>query len=54
MGQILTFVKDVFDALIEMAVQVGTTVIANPILLIGILITIAGAGIGIFKRLIRM
>lgn len=54
LATLIASIKEVFTALISMAVEVGTVVVTNPILLIGLLVSVAGAGVGIFKRLIRM
>lgn len=51
---IITNLTSVFTAIIGWAGSVGETIVSTPILLVGVSIPIVGAGIGFFRRLLRM
>jgi hypothetical protein len=51
---LLSRVTEVFTSVMGMSADVGTTIMANPILLMGVLLFVSGAGIGFFRRLLGM
>lgn len=54
MAELITLITSVFTAIMGWAATVGTTIVSTPLLLIGVSIPIVGAGIGFFKRLLRL
>lgn len=52
--EILTDISAVFSGIMSWAGSVGTAILDSDLLLIGVSIPIVGAGIGFFKRLIRL
>lgn len=54
LSSILTDIGSVFTQIISWVGTVTTTIVSSPLLLIGVSIPIAGAGIGFFKRLLRV
>lgn len=44
----------VFSKAIDWTVTVASTVAGNPLLLIGVVISFVGLGVGLFKRLLRV
>lgn len=54
MGAILTPISEVFTACMGWVASVGETVVANPILLFGVIVGFVGVGIGLFSRLLHV
>lgn len=50
---ILVSIGDIFGGFLDMAEVVGATIVANPLLLVGVSIPLAGAAIGFFRRLLQ-
>lgn len=53
MTEFLSSCGEVFTAALGWAVEVSETVVSTPVMLVPIAISIACAGIGVFKRLAR-
>lgn len=53
MATIITAIGDIFEAGMDWAATVGTTVVGNPLLLFGVTIGFVGLGVGLFKRLLH-
>ncbi len=54
MAALLTAVGDVFTQAISWVGTVGTTITAQPILLLFCVLPLVGLGVGLFKRLINV
>ena len=54
LSTIVEAIGTVFEGGMDMAATVGTTVVGNPLLLFGAVISFVGLGIGIFARLLHM
>lgn len=54
MATLLTTITDVFTAAIGWVGTVAETVSSNPLLLVGVVISFIGLGIGLFSRLLRV
>lgn len=47
-------IGQLFNASMDMAGSVGTTVVQNPLLLAFVIVPLVGLGIGIFRRLLNL
>lgn len=54
MTELLTQVTEVFTSVMEWTSTVATTVMENPLYLLGCVLGIACIGIGVFKRLLNV
>lgn len=54
MATILSTITEVFTAAVGWVGTVADVVAGNPLLLIGVVITFIGTGIGLFSRLLRV
>lgn len=54
LAQILTQLGDIFEAVIGWTVDVGTTVVSSPFLMVLIGIPVSLVAIGVFRRLINL
>lgn len=54
LSSLITDLGSVFTGVMGWAGTVGTTVTSTPILMVGVSIPLVGAGIGFFRRLLRM
>lgn len=54
MAAILADIGSVFSGVMSWAGSVGTAILDSDLLLIGVSIPIVGAGIGFFRRLLRL
>lgn len=53
MAELLATITSIFSSYIGMAGTVATTIVDNPLLLIGCVVTFIGLPIGLFMRLLR-
>lgn len=54
MSAILADITSVFTAALGWAGTVGTTIVDTPILLIGVVISFVGVGVGLFRRMLNV
>ena len=54
MASVLSTITEVFTAAVGWVGTVSETVVNNPLLLVGVVITFIGPGIGLFSRLLRV
>lgn len=54
LATMITNLGTVFTGVMGWAATIGSTVVDTPILFVGVSIPIVGAGIGFFRRLLRM
>ncbi len=54
MATVLSTITEVFTAAVGWVGTVSETVVNNPLLLVGVVITFIGTGIGLFSRLLRV
>lgn len=54
MATVLSSITEVFTAAVGWVGTVGTVVTTTPILMIGVVVSFVGVGIGLFSRLLRV
>lgn len=54
MESVLTNISTVFTSAMGWAGSVGTAVVENPLLLVGVVMGFVGVGVGLFRRLLRL
>lgn len=54
LASILGNIGSVFTSAMGWAADVGDAVVANPLLLVGVVMGFVGVGVGLFRRLLRL